>query len=137
MSKTKKQKQSFDVQFMFEHGYYWQVIDAETIEQALCQAEGIVAEDGERLSDIRSDTSNYDDVGEIEGIEVRGTRKFLRWTSDDVKLRSAAPELLSALEWICNCARINAPAGTKAYIISDQKMAEARAAIAKAKGGAA
>jgi hypothetical protein len=52
------------------------------------------------------------------------------------ELIAAAPELLSALQDIIDCAHINTPYGGKAYFISDGRMDAARAAIAKAEGRA-
>ena len=52
----------------------------------------------------------------------------------NARLIAAAPDLLDALQWITRCASIRAPVGTTAYLISDKRMAEVRAAIAKATG---
>jgi len=52
----------------------------------------------------------------------------------NARLISASPDLLAALQWITRCASIDGPAGTTAYLISDERMAAARAAIAKATG---
>jgi hypothetical protein len=46
----------------------------------------------------------------------------------------AAQELRDVLQEITCCARIQGPAGTTAYIISEERMARARAIVAKAKG---
>src|SRR5262249_37696346 len=94
MSKTKKAR--FDVQFLFEHRYNWSTIEAETIEQAMCRAEDIVAENGERYEELRVAANNYDDVGEIEAIEVKGVHETRCWTADHVKVRDAATDLLAA-----------------------------------------
>jgi predicted lipid-binding transport protein (Tim44 family) len=144
MSKTKKQ--SFDVQFMFTHGYNWITIEAETAKQALCRAEDIVAEDGERYDEIRGDASNYDDIGEVEAIEVKGVHETLDWTSDEVNLHSAAAELLEELQAaVLVYEDIVAAMGTDdPYTLDEltskpfaEGFTKARAAIAKAKGGAA
>lgn len=55
-------------------------------------------------------------------------------TVHDARLIAAAPDLLDALQWITRCASIDGSVGTTAYIISDKRMAEVRAAIAKATG---
>ena len=52
----------------------------------------------------------------------------------DACLIAAAPDLLAALDCITRCLSINGPAGTTAYIIADENMERARAAIAKARG---
>jgi hypothetical protein len=49
------------------------------------------------------------------------------------RLLAAAPDLLSALQWITWCAHANI-GGMKAYFISDDRMAAAFSAIAKAEG---
>jgi hypothetical protein len=77
-----------------------------------------------------------DSEGTILAEDLSLDNCFLRYGGDaDRILCDAAPRLLEALQWICDAVRINAPAGAKAYVISDQKMAQARAAIAKAKSG--
>ena len=55
-------------------------------------------------------------------------------TNANARLIAAAPDLLDALQWITRCASIRGPVGTTAYLISDKRMAEVRAAIAKATG---
>ena len=52
----------------------------------------------------------------------------------NARLIAAAPELLEALQTIVCCVRMNGPAGTTAYVISEERMIAARAAIAKAEG---
>ena len=52
----------------------------------------------------------------------------------DAELIAGALDLLEALEWITRCASIRGPAGTTAYIISDDAMDRAKAAVRKAKG---
>lgn len=54
----------------------------------------------------------------------------------NARLIAAAPDLLEILQWITRCVSINGPVNTKAYIISDERMAAAHAAIAKATGEA-
>lgn len=49
---------------------------------------------------------------------------------------AAAPELLASLEWITRCAKMPGPCGTTVYFINDATMDRAKAAVAKAKGGA-
>jgi len=55
----------------------------------------------------------------------------------NARLIAAARELLTALTWITRCARAAGPSGTTMYFISDEAMADAHAAIAKAGGGRA
>ena len=52
----------------------------------------------------------------------------------DARLIAAAPDLLAALEALTACASMSGPAGTTAYLISNERMQAARAAIAKATG---
>ena len=71
-------------------------------------------------------TKKGDAIGEIVFADVRNPA--------DARLIAAAPDLLDALQWITRCASIDGSVGTTAYIISDKRMAEVRAAIAKATG---
>ena len=52
----------------------------------------------------------------------------------NARLIAAAPDLLAALEALTACASMSGPAGTTAYLISNERMQAARAAIAKATG---
>lgn len=49
-------------------------------------------------------------------------------------LIEAAPELLESLEWITRCVSFKGPHGTTLYAISNEHMAAAKSAVAKAKG---
>ena len=55
---------------------------------------------------------------------------------ENARLIAAAPDLLDALRWISRCVSMSGPAGTNAYIISEEIMTKARAAIARAEGEA-
>jgi hypothetical protein len=57
-----------------------------------------------------------------------------RNTEAHAHLIDAAPDLLVALEEITRCAKMQGPAGTTAYLISQSRMGAALAAIAKAYG---
>lgn len=46
----------------------------------------------------------------------------------------ATQDLYEALWWINRCAKMARPLGTTVYIISDEAMARAKAAVAKAEG---
>jgi hypothetical protein len=63
---------------------------------------------------------------------VRGWKR----AEDDANARliAAAPALLEALEWLTRSPSMTGPAGTTAYIISDERMQAAKAAVAAAKG---
>jgi hypothetical protein len=89
MSKTKKQ--SFDVQFLFEHGHHWITIEAESAEQALWRAEDIVAQDSARYETIRNEAS-CDDIGKIEAIEVKGNGASIYQTLAEAWDLTAFPE---------------------------------------------
>lgn len=56
-------------------------------------------------------------------------------TPDELAVMASGPELLEALEGIAACAKLPYPHGISAYAISNERMAKARAAIAKARGG--
>jgi hypothetical protein len=84
-----------------------------------------------------------DDIDDCDGesfaalVDVAGDENFGQSVAIDFeseRLRKAAPDLLEALEWITRCLRMKGPAGTTAYIIGDDRMAKAHAAVAKAKG---
>ncbi len=55
-------------------------------------------------------------------------------SEDDANLIAAAPRLRAALEQITRCAKMKGPVGTTAYIISDDRMTEAFAALAESEG---
>jgi hypothetical protein len=46
--------------------------------------------------------------------------------------RKAAAKLLDALKWITRCLKMRAPFGSTAYVIGDERMAQAKAAVAEA-----
>ena len=52
---------------------------------------------------------------------------------DDIK-PAALKDLYNALWWITRAAKMKGPLGTTVYFISDENMAAARAAVAKAEG---
>ena len=52
----------------------------------------------------------------------------------NAQLIAAAPELLDALDAITRCVSMAGPAGTTAYLISEERMQKARAALARARG---
>lgn len=49
--------------------------------------------------------------------------------------REAVQRLYEALWWVVRSAHMRGPAGTKAYFISDENMAKAKAAVAEAEKG--
>jgi hypothetical protein len=54
----------------------------------------------------------------------------------NARLIAAAPDLLAALEFITRSAKMEGPHGICLYAIGDRAMANARAALARAKGQA-
>ena len=74
---------------------------------------------------------------DFTGMDPKDARKAQRgWDlAAKHRIERAAPDLLTALEWITRCAKMSGPAGTTAYFIADERMAAAKAAVLKAKGG--
>ena len=86
-------------------------------------------------------TNDADAIEDCEGenlaalIDVAGDDEYEQSVIVDFegeRVRIAAPKLLDVLRWITCCPIIPGPVGTTAYIISDEKMAQARAAVAEA-----
>jgi hypothetical protein len=104
-------------------------IEAETPEQALHLAREIADHEAGALDWCAYDPS--DDVEEIEIDDEDGTTEAL-WQSDDLRLRLAAADLLVALEVALERLELGNYAGEE-----DAYIAQARAAIGQATGGAA
>jgi hypothetical protein len=51
---------------------------------------------------------------------------------EDARAVAAVPDLIEALNFIVRCAKMKGPAGTMAYIIKDEAMGNAKAALEKA-----
>jgi hypothetical protein len=82
------------------------------------------------------DFRHYDDIGEVERIEIHTLEgdTVAEWESADLRLRLAAPEMLEALEFVdMTFADIEA-SKRKGYYTECPKIVAA--AIARAKGGA-
>jgi len=105
--------------------------------------EGIEADTPETAANIARDkaTGDADDIDDCEGesfyacVDVKGDADYeqSRWIDfEPERERKAAPKLLAALKWITRCPIIKAPLGMTAYIVSDERMAVARGAVAEA-----
>lgn len=66
--------------------------------------------------------------------DTTGENIAVCYEAKNAPIISASTEMLEALEWITRCTKIKGPAGTTAYIISAERMRDAVAAVAKAKG---
>jgi hypothetical protein len=104
---------------------------------------GIEAETPEAAALIARDraTDDADNVEDCEGenlaalIDIVGDEEYEQSCLIDFepeRQRKAAARLLDALKWITRCLKMRAPFGTTAYIVSDERMAQARTAIAEA-----
>ena len=105
--------------------------------------DGLEAESPEAAAEyacnhLASEASSIDDCDGLNLaalVDVVGDEEFSQSVTIDFepeRIRKAAPKLRDALRWITCCPMINGPVGTTAYIISDERMALARAAIAEA-----
>jgi hypothetical protein len=86
-------------------------------------------------------TGDADDIIDCDGedfaalVDVAGDEEFEQSRTIDFepeRQRKACPKLLDALRWITCCPMIVGPADTTAYIVSDERIAQARAAVAEA-----
>lgn len=68
----------------------------------------------------------------VKGMLPDGKSHVFVWPESGPE--AAAREMLAALRALTACARMAGPAGTTAYLISDERMQASQAAIAKAEG---
>jgi hypothetical protein len=121
---------TYTAYFYTEADWAKTTIKADTPVLALQRAQQIESDETETL-----DFQHYDSTGGVEHIEIRSADggTVAEWQGEDLRLRLAAPELLEALELCLDClsdlARLDD--GTPSISALNQ----ARAAIAKAKGG--
>jgi hypothetical protein len=105
--------------------------------------DGIKADTPEAAAEKAKDMllQDADDFDECDGetfaalVDMQGDEDFSQSVTIDFeaeRYRKAAAKLLDALRWITRCAKIRGPAGTTAYIVSDERMAQARTAITEA-----
>ena len=113
-------------------------IEAETPEQALRLARELWQTDPHRFA-----FEKYDMIMPLDEIEIEGDEgsELATWCSNDLRLRLSAQELLDALEAQTDAAQAVIDAWEKGDLAGAVRMLEefipaARAAIAKAKGGA-
>lgn len=79
-------------------------------------------------------TQGRHSVSEVDGTEARLVAGNLQHA--DARLIAAAPELLAALRLLADCVSMPGPHGGKVYAISDERMGQARALLARVDGGA-
>ena len=105
--------------------------------------DGIEADTPEAAASIARNkpTDAADEIDDCEGmtlsalVDLVGDEEYEESVFIDFepeRLCKAAPKLLDALRWITCCPMIQAPFGTTAYIVSDERMAQARVAVAEA-----
>lgn len=124
--------QFYTAQFYTEANWAETTIKAATPERALAKAQRLADDD---LSEL--DFQHYDDIGEVERIEIRTLfdDTVAEWESADLRLRLAARDLLEALEFVSMTFADIEASKRKGYYTECPKIVAA--AIAKAKGGAA
>lgn len=89
---------TYDVEYLFEGGFYWGTVDAETPEKALEKAKNLVQEDDE----IVCGASNYDSVGDLQVISVKvpncAHTPTVEYKTPEHLLREAAADMAEALK---------------------------------------
>ena len=128
----------YTAHFFTEADWAQTTIDAASPEQALQRARQIESDETETL-----DFQSYDGTNGVERIEIWAAdrRTVAEWESDDLRMRLAARDLYEALDAQTEAARAvvkNWARGDLAAAVRelDDSIEPARAAIAKAKGGA-
>jgi hypothetical protein len=105
--------------------------------------DGLEAESPQAAVEYASNhlTSEASSIDDCDGqnlaalVDVVGDEDYSQSVTIDFepeRQRKAAAKLLDALRWITRCLKIKGPVGTTAYIVSDEIMAQARAAVAEA-----
>lgn len=130
---------TYTVHFFTEADWAKTTIKARTPKQALAAAQKLADEDCGEL-----DFQSYDSTSGIERIEVWDAdwHMLMEWQSADLRLRLAAGDLLEALATQTTAAQAVIDTWSQGDLAAavrqlDASLAEARAAIAKAKGDAA
>ena len=104
---------------------------------------GIVADSHEQAAAYarHQPTDQADSIDDCDGenlaalVDVAGDEEHRHTRTIDFepeRQRKAAAKLQDALRWITRCPKIKGPVGTTAYIVSDERMAQAHAAVAEA-----
>jgi hypothetical protein len=93
----------------------------------------IAGEGVEAIGDFTNRKDAEETFQRITGIPFSGSREV----AAHMRVMHAGQKLLESLLSITVCARIKGPAGTTAYIISDERMNQALASIISATGRAA
>jgi hypothetical protein len=129
---------TYTAQFFTEADWAETTIKARTPKQALAAAQRLAEEDLGAL-----DFQSYDNTEGVERIEIWAAdrRTVAEWQSDDLLLRLAARVLFEALDAQTVAAQAVIDAWSEGDLASavrmlDASLADAQAAIAKAKGGA-
>jgi hypothetical protein len=92
-----------------------------------------IDEDGDYLCICEGEVNEYGEREEVATLACNRPSLLLCQPAN-ARLIAAAPELLASLRWLVSSAKMRSPVGGWAYMISDRRMEEARAAIAKAEG---
>jgi len=91
-----KAQHLYEVRFLFQQGYTEHTIKAATLKDALRKARAMAAGE-EAESDLAADAQPYDDVGDLEEIQIEGDEGSLEWATPFQRLQDAAPQLLEAI----------------------------------------
>jgi hypothetical protein len=120
---------TYTAKFFTDTDHAEETFEAETPEQAVTLARAFYDEHDEELQ-FESYDSGGMPVNEIQISDPEGN-ELAFWLNDDLRLRLAASDLLDALEAAVERLEISNYAGQE-----DAYIAQAKAAIGKAKGGA-
>lgn len=127
--------QTYEIEFLFEHGYNWITIMAESAEEALKKAQAMT-DDPEQEEKLADGCSDYDGVGDLQTINVSSKDGgMLNYEKPEFRLRSNASNLNTQLERFVGLyvARLRDDGCTEEHINSMPHIIEARAALAVGK----
>jgi hypothetical protein len=119
---------TYNVHLYREMRLLFERIEADTPEAAASIARETLTDDANDIEDC-----NGEDLGAL--VDVIGDEDYSQSVTIDFEAerhRKAAAKLLDALRWITRCPMISGPVGTTAYIVSDERMAQALTAVAEA-----
>jgi hypothetical protein len=120
---------TFNVHIFREMRLAFGGIEADSHEDAAAIARDKPTEQADSIDD-ECDGENLAALVDVAGDEEHAQSRMIDFEPE--RQRKAAAKLLDALRWITRCPKIKGPVGTTAYIVSDETMAQAHAAVAEA-----